>query len=294
MINKGDLQIWKRDFDGFLKHSSGGYAVIDKPFIIKFTKSTLYIEPKEGNLVQGVFKFGYITNENSTNIAHEKFDEEFESVTHILSLKNLQTRFTWKSLTPLVPSHGRFKVSTTSASAYDKITKNISKFPKEDLSTFNRISEKIDSNQHTKIFKHILKISNLSTSRIEEEFFYKWTAFNILYGIINEHDGEKAGIENFALLHPNVDELKKILLTNSILIQNLIQANLTNLKGNNVSLELSNAIIENDDRKTWRLILLCIYQIRNNLFHSGMIFDDFQSINKLLKNCLNLSLIEII
>lgn len=89
-------------------------------------------------------------------------------------------------------------------------------------------------------------------------------------------------------------EVTQILRNNSVLIKNLINENLEMRGGNQISQELSTSIKNGDEKEIWRCILLCIYQIRNNFFHSGITVDYFKSINKLLKNCINLAILEII
>lgn len=287
------LQIWKRPFDGFILGKEGGYRAITQPYILKFGSSVLYLEPKEGNLIQGILKFSFESDEKSWDRATEIFAEKFEYILEILSLENLKLDLKWQSLIPMVPNKGGFKLTATTEVFGHVIVKDIKNIPKVEFLHFKDIFKKIEKNSNSQLLKYALKIANLKTTRDIEQFFYRWVAFNIIYGMIYDGESERKGIENFSSLYPNDNELNQVLADHKNTIVKLKTANLVHFDENYSQL-LESAYANNNQRTVWKYALLCIYQIRNNFFHRGIEYPDIKSVNDLLKDILNIAILNIL
>lgn len=99
-----------------------------------------------------------------------------------------------------------------------------------------------------------------------QKFFFTWSAFNSIYQIY-EPDVDKKGVEGYAIKSHVVDYFRLNYLNIKQYLNRLSDKNLIDKKGNNCSNELKNAIAIESFENISLWTFLCIYLIRNTVFH---------------------------
>lgn len=280
-------QVWKCPFDGFILNEKNEYQAIDQKYILCLGDSTLFLEVERDNKISGHLVISFDNDKPSFDIADSIRNERFEYFSAILKLKNLKLKLKWGQIKPIFPYKGPFEMTARFQVTGDVITPHALKLTDDEINFLQEKFVNLETHQFKNFLKSIILLANLETSKPMERFFYQWISFNTLYGLISRNNQDRAGIENFATILPNNSELSTLLSTHSNTITKLTQANLINLQGENFSQLLTQAQVNNQSREIWKYTLLCIYQIRNDLFHRGIEYSDIYSVNKLLKEIIN-------
>lgn len=245
--------------------------------------STLYLHSKNNNRIDGHLIFAFDSKKLSHDIAEDIFDKRFDYLKSILSLCNLKLDIKLKNLEPIFPYNEKIVMTVRGTFDANIISPNAPVLSQSEIESLTDIYDKIENNSNKLILKNILRIINIQTSSPPERFFYLWTAFNIIYDLLYQRGNERHGIDDFSSQLPNNNELTQLLSKHNTIISQLSRESLTNQRTHeNYSTELRTAILNNNSRNIWNYTLLCIYQIRNNLFHLGIEHQYLSRVNSLL------------
>ncbi len=288
MTKKKIHQEYQWLFDGFILTEKGEYRSIDKSYTLNFGKdATLTIKQKKDNKVSGNFKISFSHNELSFEVAEEKRKQRFEQISSILSIKKLRTDFKWGEIEPLVPKSGKFHTTFDFHIKGHVITPHAPILSDNEVHSVEDIYSKVSANKQKGILEYILKINNIETKRDVEQFFYQWVSFNIIYNKLASTDNNKTGIKHFSQKYPDNDQLKRILTNHEKLVKKLAKENWKD-RSENLSNELRNAFRQKNERDVWKYTLLCMYQIRNELFHQGKEYHNLKPIIELMKDVVSI------
>jgi hypothetical protein len=110
-----------------------------------------------------------------------------------------------------------------------------------------------------------------ATKDVVDGFVMQWIAFNALYGLFTpDKKGDQAAIRGLINAHPSHEKIKEILKANAEAIDELATSNLTDWRGQrNYSDELKRLIGNTDVRRTLMAVSLCLFSVRNQVFHGG-------------------------
>jgi hypothetical protein len=101
-------------------------------------------------------------------------------------------------------------------------------------------------------------------------FVTLWVAFNSFYSMFAEKKGDTKSIKVLMDSHPSTERIKEIIEDNMATIQALISKNLMDWhKQTNYSTQLRASIGSQDVRRTFQKIGLCLWVVRNEVFHGG-------------------------
>jgi len=110
---------------------------------------------------------------------------------------------------------------------------------------------------------------------IIDQFVAQWIAFNVLYDLFNvSRQSDTSAINNLINAHPHTAMINQILADYNNTIAALASQGLTSRDGQrNYSNELKNLIGGQDVRSTLKAIGLCLWRVRNDIFHGGATSD---------------------
>lgn len=215
---------------------------------------------------------------------------------NLTDLENIQFEIKWGELKAIdFPEGTKFTVSK-SVSFGAIICGPSTTILKSQVIGFENLFQRLDNNQRKDFLLNLLHLSNISTKRASEYFFYKWMTFNAIFSEMSiSNTGEIADLKNFANICPDTSDLNRIINQHDSTINKLSQESFTNLRGTeNYSRALGEAIAQSNDRDIWTYTLLCVYTIRNNLFHEGIEFTDLKAVNKILKDVVRLGILHLL
>jgi hypothetical protein len=104
-----------------------------------------------------------------------------------------------------------------------------------------------------------------------DQFVAQWIAFNVLYALIGQGtESDTTAIGNLISAYPASAKISPILVEHDETIRVLAARGLTSRDGQrNYSNELKNSLGGSDNRRTLRAVALCLWRIRNDIFHGG-------------------------
>jgi hypothetical protein len=104
-----------------------------------------------------------------------------------------------------------------------------------------------------------------------DRFVAQWIAFNVLYGLYGTaSQGETAAINTLINSHPSIAKISQILTSFDATIRTLASRGFTSRDGRrNYSDELRNLLGSSDLRSTLKATGICLWRIRNEVFHGG-------------------------
>ena len=102
------------------------------------------------------------------------------------------------------------------------------------------------------------------------KFVMYWIAFNSLYSLFQKN-GDQKNIKELLNDHPkDMDTINKILDKHNRIINSLCQKNLTSRDDErNYSDDLKKSLLSTQNHRKMQSIGMCLWQVRNNVFHGG-------------------------
>jgi hypothetical protein len=296
------LQKWRKEFKGsiLLNDDPSQRGKFDHKCSINIGTYCLEIESASETGISGYYEFSFYSDDLSVNQAEAEANriekEIFEVFFNLTDLENIQFEIKWGELKAIgFPEGTKFTVLKTFG--IDCITCGPSTpISKSQVTDFENLFQRLDNNQRKDFLLNLLHLSNISTKRASEDFFYKWMTFNAIFSdMAISNTGEAEDLKNFANTCPNISDLNKIIKRHDSTINKLSQESFTNRRGTeNYSRKLRVAIVQSNDRDIWTYTILCIYIIRNDLFHEGKEFTDLKAVNKILKDIVRLGILHLL
>jgi hypothetical protein len=163
-----------------------------------------------------------------------------------------------------------------------------------DASTFANKLNSLDSEKQTIIRKCLFWLRKGAEATDDERFIYRWISLEALLAIIQKNSTEKmlSVILNNYLKN---ERAKEIFEKNKKAILELSEANLIGWNGAKYSEKLKETFKQQSDFKVMMTkVTLCIFEIRNRLFHRGEIMPLIAGCNSLLKDLIREVLIGIL
>ncbi len=235
-----------------------------------------HIEPITKTRAKGYLEFSFMKDYISKRDAQEMAEKHFQLITRIFHLGNnsgINPNYkSFKLINSKNWKHGPIGIPT-STSFTIKLRVREHPLIQEDFNSLETIYRKLDQfPQKNKLIESLEWINKESKDR-KENFIYNWIAFNILFRINNRSTDVKA-ISKFCSSHPDKNSVEKLLKKYTSLAKDLSKNSLISWHGNkNYSKELKQVLKSNSSRPIFRLMLLCMNIIRNQLLHSGH-YDD--------------------
>ena len=294
MKQNDKYQEYQWQFTSFILTDKGKYRSINKSYSLNFGKdTTLTIKQKRDNEVSGNLKISFKHHELSFDAAEEKRKQVFEQISSILSIKKLRTDFDWGVIEHVFPKKGKFHLTTRLGTKAHVITPHAPILSDDEVNSIEDVYSKVSKNKQKGILEYILKINNIKTNRDVEQFFYQWVSFNIIYSDLSGEANNKLGINQFSQKYPIDDQLKDTLSKHKKLIEEFTKTKWKDKK-EDLSKKLKESISQNNDREVWKYTLLCVYQIRNKLFHCGKEYHNLKPIIELMKDVISIGFLEMI
>jgi hypothetical protein len=101
-------------------------------------------------------------------------------------------------------------------------------------------------------------------------FVTLWVAFNSFYSIFADKKGDKTAINTLLNSHPDADRIKEIIATHRTIIEALASKKLTDWhETTDYSEQLRASLGGQDVRSTLQKVGLCLWVVRNEVFHGG-------------------------
>ena len=101
-------------------------------------------------------------------------------------------------------------------------------------------------------------------------FVTLWVAFNSFYSIFADKKGDKTAINTLLNSHPDADRIKEIIATHRTVIEALASKKLTDWhETTDYSEQLRASLGGHDVRSTLQKVGLCLWVVRNDVFHGG-------------------------
>lgn len=110
------------------------------------------------------------------------------------------------------------------------------------------------------------------SSEVVDRFVMLWIAFNVFYRALDQHEtAEKTAIKNLIMRYPSIEKIRKILASHDATVKTLASKDLWDQRRHtNYSANLMSVIeAEADPRIILQNVCLCLYMVRNRIFHGG-------------------------
>ena len=164
-----------------------------------------------------------------------------------------------------------------------------------------RLKQRIEKQNESDIHR-IINWFRMGMDKSEEErFIMLWISFNALYGYYakknnKERDGDVKQIDNLLNNFPSKrnNMLGDLVNRHTDKIDELSNANLISLYGKNRSADLKNALKAQNNREILKKTALCIYAVRNDLFHGGNVTSLINPCTRILQDLIKVITKEII
>jgi len=125
----------------------------------------------------------------------------------------------------------------------------------------------------------------------EEKFIYRWIALEALSGFSVTTSSARRMLNDLLSCRLELDSANEVFELDKETINILGKSNIVGWRGRHPSINLANAI---ENKENCKVILsravLCIYEVRNSLFHQGLVAELLNGCSSLLRD-LNNSLI---
>ena len=296
------LQKWRKEFKGsiLLNDDPSQRGKFDQKFSISLGNYSLEIESTSETGISGYYEFSFYSNDLSVNQAEAEANriekEIFEVFFNLTDLENIQFEIKWGELKAIDFQEGTKFTVSKSVSIGAIICGPSIPISKSQVTDFENLFQKLNNNQRKDFLLNLLHLSNISTKRASEDFFYKWMTFNAIFRELSiSNTSEVEDLKNFANTCPDISVINKIIKRHDSTINKLSQESFTNRRGTeNYSSELREAITRSNDRGIWTYTILCIYIIRNELFHEGREFTDLKAVNRILKDIVRLGILHLL
>lgn len=296
------LQKWRKEFSGsvLLNDDPSQRGKFEQKFSISLGNYSLEIEPTSETGISGYYEFSFYSDDLLVNQAETEANriekEIFEVFFNLTDLENIQFEIKWGELKAIDFLEGTKFIVSKSFSMDAIICGPSIPILKSQVTDFENLFQKLNNNQRKDFLLNLLHLSNISTKRSSEDFFYKWMTFNAIFREMSiSNTSEIEDLKNFANICPNTSVLNKIIKRYDSTINKLSQESFTNRNGTiNYSSELREAITQSNNRDIWTYTILCIYIIRNDLFHEGKEFTDLKAVNKILKDLVRVGILHLL
>jgi hypothetical protein len=129
----------------------------------------------------------------------------------------------------------------------------------------------------------------------EEKFMYRWISLEALCGILPEISSTQKMLNILVHKYLKIDSAKDIFHRNKNTIDELVKAKLVGWKGRKPSEKLKETIQQNADCKAiMSKAALCVFEVRNSLFHKGEVLSLLGGCSLLLRDLVNKIIIDIL
>lgn len=293
------LQTWKKEFEGtiLINNDPGQRGKLDQQYTISLGNYKLHVESTSETKISGYYEFSFQSDDLSVNQAEEEAKniekEIFQTFFQLVDLKNIQFEIKWGELKAIGFTEGTKFTVSKSFSANSIICGPSAPISKDQVQYFEYLFKKLDTDPRKGFLLNLLHLTNLNTSRPSEDFFYKWVAFNQIFRELGSgNQTEVDDLKNFSKICPDNSELSTIFKNHDAVIAKLSSESLTNRSGTeNYSKRLATSISQSNNRDVWLYTILCIYVIRNNLFHEGKELSYLKDVNKILKDIVRVGIL---
>lgn len=274
-------------------------SIIDKPYAIKLGNSLVYIEKVSKKKAKGYYQFSFRDDVLDKYSAEEIAKRNFEYFDRIYYLKNKRwIHPKWTKLIPLNKSEFNEIREQTSFTfklkAHGKVVPPT--YDKNYFATFHNLHSKITKSSYNERIKLILEWLTKKSTTPLEDFLCKWVSFNILYSTRSPLHKDNEAIEDFIEHGLRYAEIANLVKEHESMIGGLTKLNLISDKKERYSTKLKSALKNKKTKEIWRYTILCVYIIRNNLFHKGKKLDDYplRHVNSLLEDVVKFGILKII
>jgi hypothetical protein len=143
-----------------------------------------------------------------------------------------------------------------------------------DVNKFIELTRKLEMNANEQSLRRSLRwfMKAEDVDDPVDAFVSQWIAFNALYGMFDSNKrGDRTAIKNLINSHPGQEEIREILSACSGTVKKLASRNLTEWRDpkKNYSNELRQIINNHDVRRILTAVGLCLFVVRNQIFHGG-------------------------
>jgi hypothetical protein len=110
------------------------------------------------------------------------------------------------------------------------------------------------------------------SSEVVDRFVMLWIAFNAFYRALDQNEtGEKTAIQNLIMRYPSIEKIREILVSHDVTVKTLASRDLWDRRRRtNYSADLRSLMeTEADPRIILQKVCLCLYTVRNSIFHGG-------------------------
>lgn len=269
---------------------------IDAELTLDYKNGKICLKPTQKGSSEGYFEFttdGDIIDISEVTKPAQTHIIQFIEIMDLFSYYQIHVEF--KNLELINKIEGeRFTVTKTFTGRYN-ILKNKPIFTKN-LRAVPNILSKLESNTNKESLIRSIRWQRANTQKPLDEFISKWFAFNVLYGIVSSDMNDKSALEVFLEKYPDLTVKKAVIDKHKELLSKLIKMNLVSRYNDNYSQKLDCAIKVNNYEQIWKFAGLCIYQIRNNLFHKGFTVNEtvFIMINAFMRDIIRYGMLSVI
>lgn len=136
------------------------------------------------------------------------------------------------------------------------------------------------------IFRSLRWFGRAPEANEEDRFILRWISFEALFGLSRKPEMKGKGlIQDFINDFYDKDTAERILQKHKKTVEDLSNANLVGLGGGTPSEDLRKELEKNKDyRAILQKVALCIYEVRNHLFHKGRAHGLMQRSSSLLRD----------
>jgi len=135
------------------------------------------------------------------------------------------------------------------------------------------------------IFRSLRWFRKASETSGEDRFIFRWVSFEALLGLLNKDIGTQGLINEFINTYLERQTIQEILQKHKTIIERLSKANLRSWQGKLYSKPLQDSLEKGHDVKSiLQKAALCVYQVRNDLFHKGAVIQLMEDSGSLLRD----------
>jgi len=163
----------------------------------------------------------------------------------------------------------------------------------EAVNTLMKKTTQLDSENQTAINKCLFWMRRGAETRKEERFIYRWISFEALFKILQEEYSSTQKMLSVLLnTYLKNETAKSIYAKNKKMVNELAEADLVGFFGAKQSEKLKRMLQEQADFKAIMIrAMLCVFEVRNRLFHRGEEMSLIPACNSLLRYVINETLI---
>lgn len=269
-------------------------ALLTEPILLNLDNSELFLEQKSNDLATGYYRISFLSDSINESKAKAIVKRDCNFFSQILAFNEIHRMEPDINQIKRI-SKSNLKIYTHSVGVEAEINLEPRACVNEDLKFMSKVIEKINnSNYKENLIMSINWVTKEAINNIEA-FLYNWISFNILFSLLSPTKSNKKGIEFFSQKYPNLEIVNERLNQNNKLIIELSDMDIVSDYDEKYSLLLKDALSLSDKRQIWKYLLLCIYQIRNELFHKGKQSDfPLDRINLLMTEVIKITILDII